>query len=157
MSKRTVTRVFVASLVAMAGSLVLLFTAGGLAYANDVFVMDGPDVVGVRGTAFGWWMLGLATIAALTLMAAIIAQFAAWIGAVVNTAQLPEKTWFVVLLVTGLLSFGFIPMVIYLIAGPDDPQPPADAVDRAVAASPVPPPQALPPAGTAPRTRTPVG
>ena len=151
MPKRTVTRIFVAGLVAMAGSLVLLFTAGGLAYANNVFVMDGPDVVGVRGTPFGWWMLGLAAVAALTLIGALIAQFVAWVGAVMNTAQLPEKTWFVVLLVTGLLSFGFIPMIVYLIAGPDDPQPPVTVVDPAVASS------AVPAAGTVPAVRTPMG
>jgi hypothetical protein len=43
----------------------------------------------------------------------------AWIGALINTAQLPDKAWFVLLLVLGLLSFGFIAMVAYVIAGPD--------------------------------------
>jgi MFS family permease len=138
-SKRTVTRIFVASLIAIAGSLVLLFTAGGLAYANDVFVMDGPDVVGVRGSAFGWWMLGLAIVAAITLIGALIAQFVAWIGAVLNTSQLPDKTWFLVLLITGLLSFGFIPMIIYLIAGPADSQPLPPSVAPDVLPSAVPP------------------
>lgn len=46
----------------------------------------------------------------------------AWIGALVNTVQLPDKTWFAILLVMGLLSFGFIAMVIYVIAGPKDPE-----------------------------------
>jgi hypothetical protein len=41
----------------------------------------------------------------------------------VNTAQLDDKTWFVVLLAAGLLSVGFIAMLIYIIAGPDDRQP----------------------------------
>jgi hypothetical protein len=45
----------------------------------------------------------------------------AWVGAVVNTAGLQDKTWFTILLATGLLSFGFIAMIIYLIAGPGDP------------------------------------
>jgi hypothetical protein len=44
-------------------------------------------------------------------------------GSVINTAQLKDKTWFIILLVTGLLSFGFIAMIIYLIAGPDDSPP----------------------------------
>ena len=43
----------------------------------------------------------------------------AWIGAVVNTSRLEDKTWFVVLLVLGLLSFGFIAMLVYILAGPD--------------------------------------
>ena len=55
------------------------------------------------------------------MIAAAITQFIAWVGAVINTAGLKDKTWFIILLVTGLLSFGFIAMIIYLIAGPDDP------------------------------------
>jgi hypothetical protein len=123
MSKRMVTRVFGGSLVALAASLILLLVAGGIAYANGSFVMDGPDVVGVTSTPLTWSMIALAGLAILTMFGALIAQFVAWIGAVVNTAQLPDKTWFVVLLVMGLLSFGFIAMVIYIIAGPKDPEP----------------------------------
>jgi hypothetical protein len=123
MSKRMVTRVFGGSLVALAASLILLLIAGGIAYANGSFVMDGPDIVGVTSTPLTWSMIALAGLAVLTMFGALIAQFVAWIGAVVNTAQLPDKTWFAVLLVMGLLSFGFIAMVIYIIAGPKDPEP----------------------------------
>ena len=55
------------------------------------------------------------------MIAAAVTQFVAWVGAVINTAGLQDKTWSIILLVTGLLSFGFIAMIIYLIAGPDDP------------------------------------
>jgi len=48
-----------------------------------------------------------------------LAQFIAWIGAVLNTSRLDDKTWFIVLLVLGLFSFGFIAMLVYLFAGPD--------------------------------------
>ena len=61
----------------------------------------------------------------LVVIGAAVAQFVAWVGAVLNTAQLPDKTWFVVLLVTGLLSFGFIAMIVYVIAGPDSQRPAA--------------------------------
>ena len=109
------------SLVALAGGLVLLAVAGTLAYANGSFEKRGPDVVGIHATAFGRVMIGLAAVAILVLIAAAITQFVAWIGAVLNTARLEDKTWFIVLLVTGLLSFGFIAMIAYLLAGPDDP------------------------------------
>lgn len=89
-------KLFVGSLVALAGGLVLLVVAEGLAYASSGFVKDGPDVVGIT-------------------------QFIAWVGAVLNTAPLEDQTWFIVLLVTGLLSSGFIAMIVYLVAGPDDP------------------------------------
>jgi hypothetical protein len=42
-----------------------------------------------------------------------------WIGALVNTAQLVDKTWFIVILVLGLFSFGLVAMIAYVIAGPD--------------------------------------
>src|SRR5689334_24933844 len=94
--------------------------AVALALASGGLVRDGPDVTGIRETPFGWVMAGLAGVAILVMLAAAVTQFAAWVGAVINTAQLKDKTWFIILLVTGLLSFGFIAMIIYLIAGPAD-------------------------------------
>jgi hypothetical protein len=123
MHKTLIRKLFVGSLIALAGGLVLLAVAGGLAIANSSLVRDGPDVTGIHATALGWVMIGLSGLAILVLVAAAITQFVAWVGAVINTAQLQDKTWFVVLLVTGLLSFGFIAMIVYLIAGPEDPQP----------------------------------
>jgi hypothetical protein len=55
----------------------------------------------------------------LILLFAAVAHFVAWVGAVLNTAQLPDKTWFVVLLVVGLLGLVFIATIAYVIAGPD--------------------------------------
>lgn len=123
MSKSTITKLFIGSLIGLAGGLILLVIAGALAYANGSFVMSGPDVVGVRSTPFGWVMLALAGVALLVVIGATITQFIAWIAAVLNTAALQDKTWFIVLLVTGLLSFGFVGMIAYLIAGPDSTQP----------------------------------
>jgi len=119
-----------------AGACIQRAVAGGLAIANSSLVKNGPDVTGIHATALGWVMIGLAGVAILVLIAAAITQFVAWIGAVINTAQLPDKTWFIVLLVTGLLSFGFIAMIVYLIAGPADPQPFTAAPTVTKAASP---------------------
>ena len=58
-------------------------------------------------------------LALLVMMAAAVAVFVAWIGAVLNTASLPSKTWCVVLLVVGLLGLPFIAALVYVIAGPD--------------------------------------
>ena len=125
MKKSTIDRVFVGSLIALLGALVLLAVAAGLAYANGSFVMDGPDVVGINATPFGWAMIIVAAVAVAVMIGAAVAQFVAWVGAVLNTAQLKNKAWFLVLLVTGLLSFGFIAMLIYVTAGPQDATPPA--------------------------------
>jgi hypothetical protein len=57
-------------------------------------------------------------------------------SALINTAGLQDKTWFIILLVTGLLSFGFIAIIIYLVAGPTMPHglarslPPRQAASR---------------------------
>jgi hypothetical protein len=119
MSKSTVTKIFVGSLVAIVGGLVLLGAALFLAYVNGTFIMSGPDVVGVHPSAFAWSMAGLAVAGVLAVIGGALAQFVAWIGAVLNTAQLDDKVWFIVLLVLGLLSFGFIAMLVYVVAGPD--------------------------------------
>jgi hypothetical protein len=125
MTKPTITRVFVGSLIAIAGGLILFFTAGLLAYANGAFVMDGPDVVGIETTAFGWTMIILAVVGILVMIGGGIGQFVAWIGAVLNTANLPDKAWFWALLLLGLFSFGLIAMIIYVLTGPDGTAPAA--------------------------------
>jgi hypothetical protein len=135
-SKRTITRTFIASVVAFAAGFVLLIVAGGLGYARGGFVMDGPDVVGVEPTPLGWATVALAVLAILTMVGAMVGQFVAWLAAVINTAQLADKTWFVILLVLGLLSFGFIAMIVYIVAGPDEPQPIAPPQAPAVAPGP---------------------
>lgn len=123
MTKPTVTRVFVGSLLALFGGLILMFAAMWAAYANGALIMNGPDVTGVESTFFGWSMVALAILGCIAVMGGAIGQFVAWIGAVLNTSRLEDKTWFVVLLVLGLLSFGFIAMIAYVIAGPDGTKP----------------------------------
>ena len=116
MSRRTVSQVFVWSLIAMIAGLVLFIGALVGLVTTDAFIMDGPDVVGFRSGAFGWTMVGVGVAGALLLVGGAIGQFVAWIGALVRTVESPDKTWFVVLLVTGLLGMGLVGMIIYLIA-----------------------------------------
>jgi hypothetical protein len=118
-SKSLIVRLFIGSLIGLAGGLVLLAIAGGLALSTDVFIMRGSDVVGVRSGAVTWTLLGFVGLAILVMMAAAIAVFVAWIGAVLNTANLPSKTWCVVLVVIGLLGAPFIATLAYVVAGPD--------------------------------------
>ena len=61
-------------------------------------------------------MVGVGVAGALLVIGGVIGQFVAWIGALVRTAALTDKTWFVVLLVTGLLGVGPVGMIVYLIA-----------------------------------------
>lgn len=119
MSKPTITRLFVGSLIAFVGGLVLFCAAAILAIASSSLVMNGPDVTGLQPTTFAWSMVAVAAVAVLVMVGAAIGQFVAWIGAVINTARLEDKMWFILLLVLGLMSFGFIAMLIYVIVGPD--------------------------------------
>ena len=119
MSKSTVTRLFVGGLVAVIAGIVSLFVALWVAYAGGAFQMSGPDVVGVNGSASSWTMVALIVLAGLAIVGGAIAGLVSWIGALLNTAQLEDKTWFIVLLVLGLVSFGFIAMIAYVIGGPD--------------------------------------
>ncbi|HEX7346187.1 MAG TPA: hypothetical protein VF253_05310 [Candidatus Limnocylindrales bacterium] len=123
MTKSTITRFFVGGIVAVVAGLFVAAAAVWAAFAAGEFVMDGPDVTGVKFTAFGWSMVGLMIVGGFSMMGGAIAGLVAWIGALINTAQLPDKAWFVLLLVLGLFSFGFIAMVAYVIAGPDSTHP----------------------------------
>jgi hypothetical protein len=119
MSKPTVVRVFVGSVIAVIAGILLAFGAVWAAYASGVFVMSGPDVVGIEATPFAWTMVGLALLAALAMIGGFIGGLVSWIGALLNTAQVEDKTWLILLLVLGLFSFGLVAMIAYVIAGPD--------------------------------------
>ena len=119
MSKSTVTRLFVGGIVAVFAGIVFGFVALWIAFAGGAFQMNGPDVTGVTGGTFSWTMVALIVLSAFAIVGGAIAGFVSWIGALLNTAPLEDKTWFILLLVLGLLSFGFIAMIVYLIAGPD--------------------------------------
>ena len=123
MSKSAITRLFVGGFVSVMAGVILAVAAVWIAFANGVFVMDGPDVVGVNGNGFAWSIVGVGLLAGLAIVGGAIAGLVSWVGALINTAQLSDKTWFVLLLVLGLFSFGFIAMVAYVIGGPDSTRP----------------------------------
>jgi hypothetical protein len=119
MSKSTVTRVFIAGLIAVAAGAILTVAAVSLAFATNVFITAGTDVVDVRASSLAWSLLGLGIVGGVAVIGGLITGLVAWIGALLNTRQLESKTWFAVLLLTGIFNFGFIAMVAYVIAGPD--------------------------------------
>jgi hypothetical protein len=118
-SKAAVTRVFMGSVIGVIAGAILAFAAVWIAYANGAFVMNGPDVIGVQSTPLAWVIVGLAAVAALAMIAGFVGGLVSWIGALLNTSQLEDKTWFILLLVLGLFSFGLVAMIAYVIAGPD--------------------------------------
>jgi len=129
-SKSTVTRVFLGSVAAVVAGGILAFAAVWIAYANGAFVMRGPDVIGVQATPVAWTIVGLGGVAALAMIAGFVGGLVSWIGALLNTSQLEDKTWFVLLLVLGLFSFGLVAMIAYVIGGPDGSRPRRSARTR---------------------------
>jgi hypothetical protein len=120
MSKTSVTRLFVGSVLAVVAGIILAGVAVWLAFANDVFVMDGPDVTGIRGTTFAWVMVGLVVVAGLIIVGGCLAGMVSWIGAMLATARIGETGWFLLLLLLGLWNLGILAMIVYVVAGPDD-------------------------------------
>jgi hypothetical protein len=119
MSKATVTKLFIGSVIAAVAGAILAIASVWLAIANDVFLMSGPDLVGVQGSPLAWSLLGLGVVGGLTIMGGLIGGLVSWIGALLNTSQLDSKGWFIALLLLGIFNFGIFAMIAYVIVGPD--------------------------------------
>ena len=103
MSKATVTRLFIGGMLAVLAGAILAVASVWVAIANDVFIMDGPDIVGLGGGSLGVALVAVALVGSETL----------------NTARIANKAWFIALLLTGIFSLGFLAMIAYVVAGPD--------------------------------------
>jgi hypothetical protein len=117
MSKTSVTRIFLGSTLAVVAAVFIAFAAIVAALASGSVEFGGPEVVTVHD-GFGASLLWLLA-ATVLFIAGSIGTVVAWVGALLNTGQLEDKTWFVVLLVLGLFSFGWLATAAYVVAGPD--------------------------------------
>jgi hypothetical protein len=128
MSKITSTRIWIAGLIVLAVGLIiggaglgLLLAYGG--HFTPAVSGSGYDFIPTIN-GFFWTMISLMVVGFTIAAAGGVVQLAAWIGALVNTYQIQDKAWFIVLLASGLLGLsfgllGFAGMVAYVIAGPD--------------------------------------
>jgi hypothetical protein len=129
MTKSTITKTWIGGLV--------VFAAGLLVVGIGVFLMlvyggtfnqitgnpNSYDFV-PRIDGFFWTTIAVMCVGGLFALVGGIVQLAAWIGALVNSYMLPDKAWFMVVLIGGIggLFFGvigFAVMVAYVIAAPD--------------------------------------
>jgi hypothetical protein len=122
MSKKGVTRLFVGALVAGGAGLVLGVAALWAALASDAIDLGGDHVIDLNGGSGAWTALGLVTLGSLAILVATVAAVVSWLGALLNTWQLEDKMWFAALLALGLLGFGVVAMIAYVVAGPDGTQ-----------------------------------
>lgn len=118
MSKPAITRLFkVAVAFVVAGSV--SGTAVAIwALANGAVALGGSQLVTVHLATLAGALVGL-VIASLLTSIGTIAAIVSWVGALANTAHLENKTWFTTLLVSGLVSFGWVAMIAYILRGPD--------------------------------------
>src|SRR6266542_5910123 len=91
MSKSTITRLFIGSGIAIVAGAILGFAAVATALGTGTFVTNGPDIVGLRGSALAWSLLGIGIVGGLAIMGGLIAGLVAWIGALLNTWHLESK------------------------------------------------------------------
>jgi len=125
MSKSTIGKLWWGGLAGIAGgfivagiSVAVMLAFGGTFTATG----DGKNYNFVPNyDATYWWSVIVIVVGGVVALLGMFSQFIAWIGALVNSWHLPEKAWFVLLLVLGLLGhvFGLVMMIVYLIAGPD--------------------------------------
>ena len=119
MSKASVSKLFIGSLIAVVAGAILAVITVALAFANDVFVMNGSTVVDIRPSALAVSLLLLGVVSGLTIAGGLIVGLVSWIGALLNTSQLESKAWFLALLLLGIFNLGFFAMIAYVIVGPD--------------------------------------
>jgi hypothetical protein len=116
-SKKAVTWWFLGAILAVVAGVFVGIGAIVAALASGAVEFGGSEVVTVND-AFASMLLWL-LFASMLFIAGGIAALVSWIGALLNTLQLEDKTWFIVLLVLGLFSFGWLATAAYVIAGPD--------------------------------------
>ena len=119
MSKKKVTRLFVAAVVASGAGLVLGLAALWVALASDAIDLGGSGHVDLNGGSGAWTSLAFVLVGSLAMVAATIAAVMSWLGALLNTWQLEDKKWFGSLLALGLFGLGVVAMIAYVVAGPD--------------------------------------
>jgi len=129
MTKPMITKTWIAGLVVLAAGLVVAVVGVALMLAY------GGTFTQIAGTAnsytfvptldsFFWSTVVVIVVGGVLAAIGGVVQLAAWIGGLVNSYRLPDKTWFAVLLLGGVfgLAFGligFAVMVAYVIAAPE--------------------------------------
>ena len=128
MRKYTVTRVWLAGLLVMLAGFVVAGVSLGLMLANGGTWTPAatPNNYDFTPTLNGYFWTTVAFLVAggVIALAGGVAQLVAWIGALVNTYPLADRTWFIVLLAGGLIGLAIglaqpAVMIAYIVAGPD--------------------------------------
>lgn len=131
MTKSTITKTWIGGLAvfgagivtSMVGVFLMLAYGGTFTQAVEANNYDfRPNMNG-----FFWVTIALVVTGGLLAFVGSIIQLVAWVGAVVNSYALPERTWFAAMLAGGVLGLAFAPigfavMIAYVVAAPDGAQ-----------------------------------
>lgn len=128
MTKPQITRIWVVGIIVSVVGLIIAGISLGLMLANGGTYVpaaggNGYDFI-PRTDSYFWSTVGFMIVGGVIAAAGGIAQLVAWIGALINTYQLQDRTWFIVLLAGGLIGLAvgltqLAVMIAYVIAGPD--------------------------------------
>ncbi len=153
MAKRTITVWWVVGAVVMVVGLILAL-ASSLALAAHIGDITKNFRSSFVPDSYFWTTISLIVLGGIAVVGGIAVQFVAWIGAVMNTNRLADKTWFNALLWGGIVGIVTGPlfglgalfwggvMIAYLVAGPD-----GMAVQPPLFVTPSAPPKTLAPTG----------
>ena len=119
MPKSAVTRLFIGGIATVVVGVVLMLAVVWGTFANGVIVLGGSEPIAVNGGSTAWLLVGLGLVAAVVGLGGFVVAVVSWLGALLNTFHLEDRTWFFLLLVMGLVGLGFLAMLAYVIAGPD--------------------------------------
>lgn len=128
MRKPTITRIWLIGMAVFVAGLIVAGIATGMMLANGGSYVQAPSGNGYdfvpRTDSYFWTTVGFIIAGGVIALVGIAAQLVAWVGALVNTYPLRDKTWFYVLLAGGLVGLAFglthvAVMIAYVIAGPD--------------------------------------
>jgi hypothetical protein len=148
MTKSTITRTWIAGLIVLGAGLVVGSISVGLllAYGGTFTAApsgNGYDFVPTINSFF-WTTVSVMVLGFATAIVGGVVQLVAWVGALINTNRVADKTWFSVLLLGGLVGLifapvGFAAMVAYVLGGPD-----GMAVEQSLPQAPAPHPTTFP-------------
>lgn len=118
MSKPAITRLFKVAIAFVVAGSVSGTAVTIWALANGAITLGGSPFVSFNPAMVAGAIVAL-VIASLLTGIGTVAAVVSWVGALANTARLENKTWFTTLLVSGLVSFGWVAMIAYVLRGPD--------------------------------------
>ena len=132
MTKRTITNFWLIGMgVMIVGGLLALFSSLALASHIGAFTANYQYTTYVPDSTF-WALVSFIILGGIAVLGGSVVQLVAWIGALINTNRLVDKTWYNVLLWCGIAGIvlspftvlvgamvGWVLMLVYLVGGPD--------------------------------------